>query len=306
MSAARAVLAASDDAISRISQFAAGYSLEATLPSAADIDGIVGIAPAGTQVFLSAVPTKPLLSEIEPAGRLRRAGFEPVPHIAARNFPSESALDEFLTRMTGEAAVRKVLVIAGDRDDAAGPYQDALAVIHSGVLERHGIRDIGISGYPDGHPRISEAARAAAFADKLAAAAHAALDAEVVSQFAFEAAPIESWVTAVRESGVTNRIRIGLAGPAGFTALMRYARKCGVKASARGATRNTSLFKQMFSGLSAPDDVISSLANPAAEGSLGEVGLHFFSFGGLVATAQWANAVAEGRIRLTSDGFDIA
>jgi len=37
------------------------------------------------------------------ATRLRRAGFCPVPHVAARRIASRDALDEYLARAAGEA-----------------------------------------------------------------------------------------------------------------------------------------------------------------------------------------------------------
>ena len=80
--------------------------------------------------------------------------------------------------------------------------------------------------------------------DKIAAAEAAGFEIEIVTQFAFDAAPIANWITRLRADGHRHRVRIGLAGPTNFTALLRYARRCGVKASARGAARNTGLLKQ--------------------------------------------------------------
>ena len=51
---------------------------------------------------------------VETAAALRRAGFNPVPHIAAREMPSREALDDFLVRPRGEADVRRLVLIAGD------------------------------------------------------------------------------------------------------------------------------------------------------------------------------------------------
>jgi methylenetetrahydrofolate reductase (NADPH) len=80
-----------------------------------------------------------------------------------------------------------------------------------------------------------------------------------------------------------------------------------VKASTRGAARNAGLLKQMFGGLSAPDDLVRALALDGPPGHLGDIALHFFSFGGIPATAAWASAVAAGRIVLDSeDGFSVA
>jgi methylenetetrahydrofolate reductase (NADPH) len=306
MTATTAGPAASADPVQRIAALVTGFSLEATLPPEADIAALREAAPRGTPVFLSAVPSKPLLSQVEPSISLRAAGVEPVPHLAARNFPSLDALDDLLARLSGEAGVTRVLAIAGDLDASAGPLHDALDVIKSGLLQRHGITSIGIAGYPEGHPRIPHELLLRALPEKLRAAEAGGLKVEIVTQFCFDAAPIADWVTRLRNDGHAQRVRIGLAGPTSFTALLRYAKRCGVKASARGAARNTGLFKHMFGGLSAPDDLVRALALDGPPGHLGDIALHFFSFGGIPATARWATAAAQGHIVLDDDdGFGV-
>jgi methylenetetrahydrofolate reductase (NADPH) len=155
-------------AISRVVAFTENFSLEATRPSAADIAALA-VLRRGTRVYISAVPNQPAAESIVAAVRLRAAGFEPVPHVAVRNFASVAALDDFLARLNGEADVRCALVIAGDRAEC-GPLRRAIDAIDSGVLRRRGIRTIGIAGYPDGHPRIGDEELNRALADKIAAA----------------------------------------------------------------------------------------------------------------------------------------
>ncbi len=295
-----------DDPVHQIAALTRGFSIEATLPSAQDIDSLRGVAPAGMPVFLSAVPAKPLMSGIEPATHIRRIGFEPVPHLVARNFPDRASLDEFLARMSGEAGVTRALVLAGDLPQPKGDLFDAHALILSGALQKHGITEIGISGYPEGNPNIPHELILKALPQKLTAAREGGLAAEIVTQFGFDAAPIANWIIRLRQDGHHERVRVGLAGPTSFAALLRYAKRCGVKASARGAARNTGLLKQMFGGLSAPDDLVRALALDGPPGHLGDIALHFFSFGGIPATARWAAAVADGRITLEGeDGFSV-
>ena len=298
--------AVADDAVQQIVDLAHDFSIEATLPPPADIEALREFAPKGMPVFVSAVPSKPLMSGIEAAVQVRNCGFEPVPHIVARNFPSRQSAEELITRMVGEAGVRRALILAGDLDNPAGDLFDAKALIESGLLQKHGIKQIGISGYPEGHPRISQEKLLEALPGKLAAAKAAGLDVEIVTQFAFDAEAITNWVKQVRQGGHQERIRIGLAGPASFTALLRYAKRCGVKASTRGAARNTGLLKQMFGGMSAPDDIIRALALNGPKGYLGDIALHFFAFGGIPNTARWGTTVSQGRITLDSDdGFSL-
>jgi hypothetical protein len=106
-----------------------GFSLEATFPKPAEIDALKRTAPAGTRVYLSCLPNRSPEKLVEYASNVRAAGFEPVPHITARVYESREAVDRLLRRLVNEAGVRSALVIAGDRDDVAGPFTSALDLI---------------------------------------------------------------------------------------------------------------------------------------------------------------------------------
>ena len=294
------------DAIRRIGALMRGWSLEATRPSESEIASLQAIVAPGTQIYLPAVPTRDPMAHIDAAIRLHAAGFVPVPHVAVRNFATTALLDRFLARMTGEAGVRRVLVIGGDRDHPAGPFRDAVEAIDSGVLQRHGIGEIGIAGYPQGHPRLSEQELDRALKDKIDIAAEIGISVHIVTQFCFAAEPIIAWIGRLRDFGIEHPVRIGLVGPTNLATLLRYARRCGVRASAQGLARQSGLAKHFF-GMSAPDGLVRALADARAGGHLGKVALHFFSFGGIVATARWAKAVADGRITPDAAGsFQVA
>ena len=281
--------------IAQITALMSGFSIEATRPSTADIASL-SVLRRGARVYLSAVPHRPADEALAAAVQIRAAGLEPVPHIAVRNFASIEALDTFLAALNGEAGVETVLVIAGDRAEC-GPFRRALDVIDNGVLRRRGIRSIGVAGYPQGHPRIGDDELNRALADKIAAAEAIGLSVEIVSQFCFDAGAILDFVARVRSFGFEHRVRIGLAGPTSLTALMRYASRCGVRASAQGLARRSGLMRQMFA-LATPDDLIRTLADAGPA----EIVPHFFSFGGIPGTARWATAVADGRITLDAGG----
>ena len=200
--------------------------------------------------------------------------------------------------------MRRLLVIAGDRAEPAGPFRGALEAIDSGLIARSGISEIGISGYPDGHPRIADHELDRLLAAKLEAAAQTGLRAVIVTQFCLDAAPILAWVKRLRAHGIDHPVRIGLAGPTSLTTLMRYARRCGVRASTQGLARNAGLMKHLL-GASAPDGIIRALIEANRDGELGDIAPHLFSFGGIGATARWAASVAAGRIRLDREGFAV-
>jgi methylenetetrahydrofolate reductase (NADPH) len=291
MAAAMTTVEARADPIDAIADFMAGFSLEATRPSAEEVAALAAVAPASTSVYISAVPKRPAHEAIEAAARLRQAGFEPVPHLAARGFASTRALDDFLARMSGEAGVVRLLVIAGDHGEPAGEFHSAIEVIDGGALQRHGICEIGVAGYPDGHPRLLQ--------QDLDLAVH------IVTQFCFDAQAILQWITRLRDFGLEHPVRIGLAGPTNLATLLRYAKRCGVRASAQGLARQAGLVRQLFA-MSAPDALVRALAQARAERHLGEIAPHFFSFGGLARTARWAEAVAQRHVALEAgEGFRV-
>jgi methylenetetrahydrofolate reductase (NADPH) len=288
-------------AVARIAAFMDGFSVEATRPSDADIAALSGVLARGARVYVSAVPHRPAEESIAASIKLRTAGFEPVPHVAVRNFSSASALDDFLARLNGEADIRRALVIAGDRAEC-GPFRRALDAIDSGVFRRRGFRGIGIAGYPEGHPKIGNDELLRALAEKVAAAEATGLAVEIVSQFCFDAPAILAYIERLRTFGFEQPLRIGLVGPTSLTALLRYANRCGVRSSAQALARRSGLIRQMFA-LTVPDDLIRAVADAAPAG----VHAHFFSFGGLPATVRWARAVADARIALAgSTGFTVA
>jgi len=267
--------------------FAHNFAIEATRPTANEIAQLGEILKPGTSVYVPAVPTAAPDETVAAAVALRKAGLEPVIHVAAKRLTSADVLRDVVRRLTGEAGVRYLLVIGGD-EDAAGPYADALTVIQKGDLRRIGIEGIGIGAYPEGHPRIPLGQLEASLDEKIASATAQGLRVHIVSQFSFSGEHIIAWLKRLRSSGIKNPVGIGLAGPTSVPALIRYAKRCGVTASLRG------LMSGAATGLVAnvgPDRIINMLN--ASRRELGETHLHYFSFGGVVQTARYANDTAQ-------------
>ena len=305
MLAPRTAADAASETVASISAFMRGASLEVTRPTTDDVDALKAAAAPGTPVFLSAVPARPQEDVVGQAALVRAAGLEPVPHLAVRNFASPDALGRFLDRLAGEAGVRRLLVIAGDRAEPAGPFHGALEAIDSGLISRRGIVEIGISGYPDGHPRIAQHELDRLLAAKLEAAQQTGLSVQIVTQFCLDAVPLIAWLKKLRDHGIDHPVRVGLAGPTSLATLMRYAKRCGVRASTQGLARNAGLIKHLL-GASAPDGIVRALIEANRDGELGDIAPHLFSFGGIGATARWAAATAAGKITLDREGFGVS
>ncbi len=262
-----------------------GFSVEVTPGDSKSIDAAVAMLPQGTEVFIASLPKCSSGETVDTAVRLRHSGLVPVPHLAARNLTGQVQLDEFLAQLSGEAKVDRALVIGGDRDKPIGPYSDSIQVLKTGLLQKFGVRSVYLSAYPEGHPRIANERLIATRAEKRAVCAEAGLSAEFVSQFCFETAPIVSMARELRQQGIENSLRVGLAGPTGAAVLLKYAMACGVGPSIRALRERRSLVKNAMAGNT--EGLLSELARAqVAEPSLGIGGVHFFTFGSLSRTTE--------------------
>src|SRR5262249_33840451 len=125
----------------------------------------------------------------------------------------------------------------------------------------------------------------------------------IVTQFCFDAQAILQWIARLREFGVEHPVRVGLAGPTNLATLLRYGKRCGVRASAQGLARQAGLLRQVFA-MSAPHGLVRAQAR--ADKHLAELAPVFFAFGGLLRTARWAEAVTQRRIALAAgEGFQV-
>ncbi|HUN48070.1 MAG TPA: hypothetical protein VMU85_16180 [Stellaceae bacterium] len=261
-----------------------GSSIEVSSRDDGALDQLADTLEPGAAVYINHAAGDTHHGIVAAAARLRRAGFLPVPHIAARRLASFTQLRDFLARARGEAEVEQVLVIAGDADHPTGPFDSSLDILRTGLLQQHGIRRVGIAGHAEGHPKIAAAALDRALRDKLALAHRDGLAPFVVTQFCFEAAPILAWIERLAAVGFDVPVRIGLAGPASVASLAKFAVRCGIGNSLRALVgRQTSIARLVTE--TGPEPVIAALA--AARLPAMVEGLHFFTFGGTARTAAW-------------------
>jgi methylenetetrahydrofolate reductase (NADPH) len=276
----------------RILELVRGASLEVSPRDKLAGPALGDLVRAGTDIYIAFAPGDTHRGIVDAAARLRRAGFVPVPHVAARALVGFTELNNFLARLAGEAGVEETLVIAGDLGRPAGPFHGAFEILATGLFERHGIRRIGIAGYPEGHPRIGRRALEAALAAKLGLALQNGLCPRIVTQFGFDAEPIVDFLRRCREQGIDAPVRIGLAGPASIATLAKFAVRCGIGRSLGAVTRRHAAVARLLAE-TGPERVIEDLAAAETAGTA-IPGLHFFTFGGVHRTAAWIDQVASG------------
>ncbi|CAM4166681.1 methylenetetrahydrofolate reductase [Kerstersia similis] len=262
------------------------YSLEMTAKEIRSLAALRTLAAPGTPINITFLPNEQDSARLQAAIQAHSQGLLPVPHLAARRIPSETALRSYLSRLREQADIQRVFVIAGDPPQPAGPYADALALIQTGLLAEYGIRQVNISGYPDGHPGIPDAQLWAALHDKHRALSQQGHDYEIITQFGFEAAPVLAWLERLRQEGITAPVRIGVAGPVGVHKLLRYAAACGVGASA-GILRKYGVSLSRLFDTAGPELLLRALAAGLEPERHGIVRLHFFPFGDMEKTLRW-------------------
>lgn len=263
------------------------FSLEMTGKDVPGLQEAAPLIPAGTKVNVTFLGNEDLQMRVAAAKAVKDLGFTPVPHISARRLGSQKGLEEFLARLQEVGATEHVFSVGGDPAEPEGPYPDSLSVIRTGLLQDYGVREVSIAGYPEGHPDIADDVLWEHLEAKSRALAEQGLEAVILSQFAFDTTAVGQWVRQVRERGITTQIRVGTPGPAGIKRLLAFARRFGVGANAMIVKKYGFSLTNLL-GTAGPDQFVTDLAHLVREDpALGEVALHFYTFGGLPGTSKW-------------------
>jgi len=262
------------------------YSIEMTAKDVAHLEQAADVIPKGTKIPVTFLPGETFEMRIAAAKRVKELGFLPIPHISARRLSSQEELEGYLSGLQREVGTDHAFVVAGDPPQPMGPYEDALSIIRSGLLAKYGIKRVGISGYPEGHPEIGNEKLWNAMREKQIAIQERGHDFAVVTQFSFDAEPVLNWLEQVRAAGVQATVRVGIPGPASVKRLLAFAARCGVGASTKVMAKYGLSITKLLS-TAGPDQIVQEYAEKLDKAKHGDVLLHFYPFGGLRTTAEW-------------------
>ncbi len=281
--------------LKQISSLLNGFSTEVTPASAKNVECFRSYLSPGTSVNVTFLPGSNIEDTVEVSVRLKNEGFNPVPHIVARNFKKIEGLELFLDQLVSKANVFEVLVIAGGIAKPLGPFSNSLQILNSGLLEKYSIKKVGVAGHPEGSPDISEANLARAMGEKNEWARNSDMDVYIATQFCFDVASIITWEEKVRRNGNKLPIHVGIPGPATLKTLIKFAKMSGIGPSIRVLTRQSkNLAKLVFT--QDPYDIVAGIANAKAEDPKSLIKqLHFYPFGGLAKTTAWVNSVLDNQ-----------
>jgi methylenetetrahydrofolate reductase (NADPH) len=271
----------------RVGELLVAGSLEVSpreLHRAADLAAVL---PADTCVYIPSLPGLPLTRTLEAVAAIRAAGLDPVPHVSARRVLDRAEFESFLKEAVKRHSVHRVLLLGGDEPRAKGPFNDSLEILESGILANSGVREIGVAGYPEGHPRIPAASLVSAFERKLRLTRDQGLGMYVVTQFSFAPTRVAEYCAGLARSAPEVSIYVGVAGPTDPVALARYAQRCGVSVSLR-ALKNLGTGIARLVTHSDPNEQLVGIARYTLQREPSNVvGVHLYSFGGAVRTATW-------------------
>lgn len=267
------------------------WSIEVTPSSSKKIDDFREVLPVGTTVNVTAIPGSAPEQTLSTVHRLVSQEMNAVPHIAARGIESVAALEALITRFR-EAHVTEVLLIAGGYKQPVGEFSSSIDVLETGLLEKLGIKKVGVAGHPEGSPDISKAGLADALKRKNVIAQESVLDMYLETQFCFDAQAILDWEAQIREAGNRLPIRIGLAGPARLKTLIHFAVISGVGPSLQFLKKQARNVTKLLT-VQDPFELIEILAphiDPQSASTLQAI--HLYPFGDFAQTARFANQLA--------------
>jgi methylenetetrahydrofolate reductase (NADH) len=243
--------------------------------------------PRDVKVTVTASPKKGIEGTLELAERLSKRGYETAPHLSARLVRDEAHLQDILGRLRG-SGIRDAFVVAGDAREPAGKFDGAGELLVAMAELGHDLEEIGITGYPESHPFISDADTISAMYEKEPYATY------IVSQICFDAGVIAEWARRVRRRGVDLPIYVGVPGAVSRQKLLRISRGVGLGESARFLKKYGNWFVRFFlPGGYSPDRLIEGLTPSFANPESKVRGFHLYTFNEVGNTEAWRRELLE-------------
>nr|CAD6413194.1 methylenetetrahydrofolate reductase [Rhizobium sp. Q54] len=275
-------------------------SIEVMPRTVSKIEDFRQILPQGTRVYVAHINGTPIDDMIATARRLTDDGFHPMPHLPARVIPDRTALENWLSRYREQAGVTQALLLGGGVPTPAGGFESSIALLETGLFDKFGFRRLHVAGHPEGNRDIDVnggSARAdEALRWKQSFSERTDAEMAIVTQFAFDAAPVIAWAERIATEGISLPIHVGVAGPTKLQTLIKYAVACGVGPSLNVLQKRALDLRKLLLPYEPTDFLVDIAAHKAARlDSLIEQA-HLFPLGGIRASAEWlARMQAETR-----------
>ncbi|GHF49758.1 methylenetetrahydrofolate reductase (NADPH) [Amycolatopsis bartoniae] len=242
---------------------------------------VLEYVPTSVPLTVTVTEAKGIGTTLDLTERLLRHGYTVAPHLPARQFTDEAHVADVVARLT-EAGVRSVFVVGGDAPEPAGRFDDAYSLLRAMAEIGHPFDEVGIGGYPEGHPKIPRETLDLALKQK------APLATRLLTQICFDANTTADWAAGLAADGLTLPVYVGMPGPVNRQKLMRISAGIGLGQSARFLQKQQSLlWRFLLPGGYDPTKLARRLGAAAARSDGNIRGLHIFTFNELRGTEEW-------------------
>lgn len=246
-----------------------------------NIEGQLEQQATDLPITVTCSPRLGLDHTLKTSKQLSLNGYNVVPHIAAKLVKGKDHLFEIVDCLR-EINVSDIFIVGGDASQALGPYNTAGNLLQDLAALNHGIENIGIGAYPQGHSAIDDHALLEALQDKQQHATYMA------TQLCFDPAAIDDWISQISRRGVTLPIYLGIPGVVKLKKLIDIAVRIGAGESLRYLRKQPDLAKTLLrNGSYTPDKFVEAASWMSIHSELEIKGFHMFTFNQVVQTHRW-------------------
>lgn len=264
----------------RLAELLSNISYE-VVPFASTERAVLACVPTSIPLTVTTTEARGMEATLRLTERLLSRGYRVAPHLAARQFVDANQVADVVARL-GAAGTRSVFVVGGDVPRPVGRFPDAYSLLRAVHAIGHPFEEVGIAGYPEGHPLIPREAVDRALRQK------APMATRIITQICFDAAVTSSWAAHVVALGIPLPIHVGMPGPVSRQRLVRISAGLGLGQSARFLRKQHGLLRRfLLPGGYSPTRLARHLGATVTRSDNNIRALHIFTFNEVAGAEAW-------------------
>jgi methylenetetrahydrofolate reductase (NADPH) len=216
---------------------------------------------------------------VEAAIRMRQLGHFLTVHVAARMVRDPDHLGQLLASLA-DAGIDDLFLIGGDIEEPVGEYDSAVDLLPQVADSAQRPELIGVAGYPEGHPSVSDEELDRALRDKSRLADY------VVTQMCFDPEALRAWIVSRRREGMDLPVVVGMPGKVARRKLLLMSARIGVGPSIDFLRKQKGL-RSLLSRRSTAERLYDGIVPMLDDPELAVDGFQYFTFNELCQTWKW-------------------
>jgi len=152
-----------------------------------------------------------------------------------------------------------------------------------------------IAGHPEGNKDIDpdgstkNVSEALSWKQEFSKRTDAAM--AITTQFCFDAEVVKIWADGIKKEGIDIPIHIGVTGPAKLQTLIKFSVECGIGSSIKVLSKRAKDITKLLLPYK-PTQILKDLSEyKTKDSSFNIEKVHFFPFGGVKETSDWAEEI---------------